>query len=45
MMSDLDIDLSDDDVKCIEPFLITLIATGVISVLYYVLQFKLGPEL
>jgi hypothetical protein len=45
MMSDLDIDLSDDDVKCIEPCLITLIATGVISVLYYVLQFKLGPEL
>lgn len=44
-MSDLDIDLSDDDVKCIEPCLITLIATGVISVLYYVLQFKLGPEL
>lgn len=44
-MSDLDIDLSDDDVKCIEPCLITLIATGVISVLYYVFQFKLGPEL
>jgi hypothetical protein len=45
MMSDLDIDLSDDDVKCIEPCLITLFATGIISILYYVLQSKLGPEL
>ena len=44
-MSDLDIDLSDDDVKCIEPCLITLFATGIISILYYTLQFKLGPEL
>jgi hypothetical protein len=45
MMSDLDIDLSEDDVKCIEPCLITLFATGIISILYYVLQSKLGPEL
>jgi hypothetical protein len=45
MITDLDIDLSDDDIKCIEPCLVALIATGVISVLYYVLQSKLGPEL
>jgi hypothetical protein len=45
MMSDLDIDLSDDDVKCIEPCLITLFATGIISIIYYTFQFKLGPEL
>ena len=45
MMTDLDIDFTDDDIKCIEPCLIVLITTGVISILYYVLQSKLGPEL
>ena len=43
MITDLDIDLTDDD--GIEPFLIALIATSVISILYYTFQFKLGPEL
>jgi hypothetical protein len=45
MMADLDIDLNDDDVKCLEPCLVALFATGIISILYYTLQFKLGPEL
>jgi len=45
MMADLDIDLSDDDVRCLEPYLVGLFATGVISILYFVLQSKLGPEL
>jgi hypothetical protein len=45
MMTDLDIDLSEDDVKCLEPCLIAFIATGIVSILYYTLQFKLGPEL
>jgi hypothetical protein len=45
MITDLDIDLNDDDIKCLEPCLVTLIATGIISILYYVLQSKLGPEL
>jgi len=43
MITDLDIDLSDDN--GIESCLIALFATGVISILYYTLQFKLGPEL
>lgn len=45
MITDLDIDLSDDDIKCIEPCLLTLFATGILSILYYTLQYKLGPEL
>lgn len=45
MITDLDIDLSDDDIKCVEPCLVTVFATAIISVLYYVLQSKLGPEL
>jgi hypothetical protein len=45
MITDLDIDLSDDDVRCLEPCLVALFATGIISILYYTLQFKLGPEL
>ena len=45
MMTDLDIDLSDDDIQCIEPFLIFVLLTASLSVLYYVLQSKLGPEL
>jgi hypothetical protein len=45
MMADLDIDLNEDDVKCLEPCLVALIATGIISILYYTLQSKLGPEL
>jgi len=45
MITDLDIDLSDDDIKCVEPCLVTLFATGIVSILYYVLQSKLGPEL
>jgi hypothetical protein len=44
MITDLDIDLSDD-VECIEPFLIFVILTVGVSVLYYVVQSKLGPEL
>jgi len=45
MITDLDIDLSDDDINCVEPFLVILLVTTSISVLYYVLQSKLGPEL
>ena len=45
MITDLDIDLSDDDIKCVEPCLVLVFATAIISVLYYVLQSKLGPEL
>lgn len=45
MITDLDIDLNDDDIKCLEPCLVSLIATGIISILYYTLQFKFGPEL
>jgi hypothetical protein len=45
MMTDLDIDLNDDDIKCVEPFLVALFATGVLSTIYYLLQSKLGPEL
>jgi hypothetical protein len=45
MMADLDIDLNEDDIKCLEPCLVALIATGIVSILYYTLQFKLGPEL
>jgi hypothetical protein len=45
MITDLDIDLSDDDIKSVEPYLVTLFATAIISVLYFVLQSKLGPEL
>lgn len=44
-MTDLDIDLNDDDIKDVEPCLVALFATGIISILYYALQFKLGPEL
>jgi hypothetical protein len=45
MMSDLDIDLDDDNIKSIEPCLVALFASGIVSILYYVLQSKLGPEL
>jgi hypothetical protein len=45
MITDLDIDLSDDDVRCLEPCLVALFASGIVSILYYVLQSKLGPEL
>jgi hypothetical protein len=45
MITDLDIDLNDDDIMCAEPCLVALFATGIISILYYTLQFKLGPEL
>lgn len=45
MITDLDIDLVDDDIKCIEPCLVAVFAAGAISVLYYFLQSKLGPEL
>jgi hypothetical protein len=45
MITDLDIDLSDDDIKCVEPCLVAVFATAVVSLLYYVLQSKLGPEL
>jgi hypothetical protein len=45
MITDLDIDLNDDDIKCLEPWLVSLIATGIISILYYTLQFKLDREL
>jgi hypothetical protein len=45
MMTDLDIDFNDDDIKTVEPFLIFVLLTASISVLYYVLQSKLGPEL
>ena len=45
MITDLDIDLSDDDIKCVEPCLVAVLATAVISLMYYVLQSKLGPEL
>jgi hypothetical protein len=38
MITDLDIDLSDDDIKCVEPCLVAVLATAIISVLYYVLQ-------
>ena len=42
MITDLDIVLTDDG---IEPCLVALIATSVISIFYYTFQFKLGPEL
>jgi hypothetical protein len=45
MITDLDIDLSDDDIKTVEPCLVILLVTGIVSILYYVLQSKLGPEL
>ena len=45
MITDLDIDLSDDDIKTVEPCLIIMLVTAIISVLYFVLQSKLGPEL
>jgi hypothetical protein len=45
MIIDLDIDLSDDDINGIEPCLIVLFATGIVSIIYYTFQFKLGPEL
>lgn len=45
MIRDLDIDLKDDDIKCFEPCLVAVFATAAISILYYVLQSKLGPEL
>ena len=45
MITDLDIDLSDDDIKTVEPCLIILLVTVSISILYYALQSKLGPEL
>ena len=45
MMTDLDIDLNDDDIKCLEPCVLALFTTGIISILYYTLQFKFGPEL
>jgi hypothetical protein len=45
MITDLDIDLSDDDIICAEPFLIALFTTGIVSIIYYTFQFKLGPEL
>ena len=45
MITDLDIDLNDDDIKCLEPCLVALFATGIVSILYYTVQFKLGPEL
>jgi hypothetical protein len=45
MITDLDIDLSNDDIECIESFLIFIILTIGVSVIYYVVQSKLGPEL
>jgi hypothetical protein len=45
MMTDLDIDFNDDDIKTVEPCLVIMLVTASISVLYYVLQSKLGPEL
>ena len=44
-MTDLDIDLKDDDIKCVEPCLVAVFASAIVSLLYYVLQSKLGPEL
>jgi hypothetical protein len=45
MITDLDIDLNDDDIMCAESFLVAFFATGIVSILYYTIQFKLGPEL
>lgn len=45
MITDLDIDLSDDDIKCVEPYLVVVVGTAIVSLLYYFLQSKLGPEL
>ena len=45
MITDLDIDLNDDDIICAEPFLVAFFAIGIVSILYYTLQLKLGREL